>query len=771
MAMIFTRKTLKLLNYRLKCLGLSSSGPKRRIQSTANGEAPSVEVNFSNGRNMSFSSGRLARFANGTAVCQMGDTAVMVTAVAKSKPNPGQGFMPLVVDYRLKNAASGRIPMNFMRRELGPSEKEILSARLIDRSLRPLFHKDYRTETQLVCNMLAMDAVHSPDVLAINAASMALSLSDIPWNGPIGAVRVGLCNGEVVINPTRRELQSSQLDLVVSATKQNLVVMLEGKGNVVLQQDLLKAIKQGTREAQFIIHEIERLQKAYGRQKREVESAAEVDPDLEQAVKSMCEMRLREIFQDSQHDKISRDNAVNEVRSNVIDKVWSSFPDTEPSQIGELFNQASRSIFRELIFERGLRCDGREYDQLRNISCQVDMYKPLHGSALFQRGQTQVFCTVSLDSPESAMKLDSLAALESGGLKAKNFMLHYEFPPYATGEVGRIGPVGRRELGHGALAERSLLPTLPNDYPFTVRLTSEVLESNGSSSMASVCGGSLALMDAGVPVSAPAAGVAIGLVTKFENEDTKHLQDYRILTDILGIEDYMGDMDMKVAGTRKGFTAIQADLKIPGIPLKVVMESLQKATDAKSKILDIMSEAIREPRKYPKESWPVSETLTVEPHQRAQLIGPSGLHMKRIYLETGTTLTAADETQFNVFAPSQAAMDEAKELIEGYMVKERVPDLEFGGIYSAKITELRDTGVMVILYPSMPPALLHNSQLDQRKIAHPSALNLEVGQEIQVKYFGRDPVSGFMRLSRKVLQGPASAIPRSLNKSAGESGT
>lgn len=407
---------------------------------------------------------------------------------------------------------------------------------------------------------------------------------------------VGLCDGEVLINPTRRELQSSQLDLVVSATKQNLVVMLEGKGNVVLMQDLLKAIKQGTREAQFIIHEIERLQKSYGRTKRVVEELPETDPELEQAVKSMCEMRLREIFQDAQHDKISRDTAVNEVRANVIDKVWSSYPDTDPGLIGEEFNKTCRQIFRDLIFESNRRCDGRDYDSLRNISCQVDMYKPLHGSALFQRGQTQVFCTVSLDSPESAMKLDSLQALESGGLKAKNFMLHYEFPPYATGEVGRIGPLGRRELGHGALAERSLLPTLPHDYPFTVRLTSEVLESNGSSSMASVCGGSLALMDAGVPVSAPAAGVAIGLVTRYENNDTKHMQDYRILTDILGIEDYMGDMDMKVAGTRKGFTAIQADLKIPGIPLKLVMESLQKATDAKSKILDIMADTIREPR-------------------------------------------------------------------------------------------------------------------------------------------------------------------------------
>ncbi|XP_014094540.3 polyribonucleotide nucleotidyltransferase 1, mitochondrial [Bactrocera oleae] len=761
--LVFPQRCLKLLKLQLR---YGTTNGLRYIQSGTN-DCPSVEVKFSNGRNMTISSGKFARFANGTSVCQMGDTAVMVTAVAKPKQAPGASFMPLVVDYRLKSAASGRIPMNFMRRELGPSEKEILSARLIDRSLRPLFPADFRTETQLVCNMLSMDAVYSPDVLAINSASVALSLSDIPWNGPIGAVRVGLCDDEVIINPTRRELQTSQLDLVVSATKQNLVVMLEGKGNIVLMQDVLKAIKQGTREAQFIINDIERLQKAYGRKKRAVDAVPVVDNEISEAVKSMSEMRLREIFQDATHDKISRDNAVNEVRTNVIDKVWSSYPDTEPALIGEEFNKICKSIFRNLIFEENKRCDGRDYDSLRNISCQVDLYKPLHGSALFQRGQTQVFCTVALDSHDSAMKLDAVAALDSG-LKAKNFMLHYEFPPYATGEVGRIGPIGRRELGHGSLAERGIVPTLPHDYPFTVRLTSEVLESNGSSSMASVCGGSMALMDAGVPVTAPAAGVAIGLVTKYENNDTKHMSDYRILTDILGIEDYMGDMDMKVAGTRKGFTAIQADLKIPGIPLKIVMEALQKATDAKGRILDIMGAVIREHRKYPKECWPVTERITIEPHQRGQLIGPGGINLKRIYLETGATLTAEDETSYSIFAPSQAAMDEAKEHIDALLVKERIPDLEFGGIYAAKITEIRDTGVLVILYPSMPPALLHNSQLDQRKIAHPSVLGLEVGQEIQVKYFGRDPVSGFMRLSRKVLQGATSSIPRSHNKATEE---
>uniref|UniRef100_A0A1A9W827 polyribonucleotide nucleotidyltransferase n=1 Tax=Glossina brevipalpis TaxID=37001 RepID=A0A1A9W827_9MUSC len=760
--MHFRRKYLNLLNYRLhKTINL------QHYRLLTSDENPQVEINFSNGRTLNISVGRYARFANATAVCEMGDTAVMVTAVAKSKPQAGVNFMPLVVDYRLKNAASGRIPMNFMRRELGPSEKEILSARLIDRSVRPLFPLDYRTETQLVCNILAMDSVYSPDVLAINAASAALSLSDIPWNGPIGAVRLGLCDGEIIINPTRRELQSSQLDLVVSATKHNLVVMLEGKGNMILQQDLLKAIKQGTREVYHIVQELDQLRRSFGKEKRPIESSNnnQMSVDVTEAVRSMSEMRLREIFQDSNHDKLSRDQAVNEVRSDVVDKVWSSYPNIEPMLITEEFNSFCKTTFRNLLFEINKRCDGRDFHDLRKIQCQVDLYKPLHGSSLFQRGQTQVFCTVALDSQESAMKLDSVTALESG-VKAKNFLLHYEFPPYATGEVGRIGPVGRRELGHGALAEKALLPTLPSDFPFTVRLTSEVLESNGSSSMATVCAGSMALMDAGVPVCSPTAGVAIGLVTKCENNDTKHLEDYRILTDILGIEDYMGDMDMKVAGTRKGFTAIQADLKIPGIPLKIVMESLQKATDAKAKILDIMSEIIREPRKFKKDCWPVTERLTIEPNQRLQLIGPSGINLKKLYLETGATVTAVDETNFTLFAPSQIAMDETKEIIENLLVaKERIPDLDFGGIYTAKITEIRDTGVMVTLYPSMPPALLHNSQLDQRKVAHPSALGLEVGQEIQVKYFGRDPVSGFMRLSRKVLQ-PVTGIVHSLQKSS-----
>lgn len=613
--------------------------------------------------------------------------------------------------------------------------------------------------------------MNKPDVNAINAASAALHLSDIPWNGPIGAVRIGIekHEGTLITNPTRRELQQSPLDLIVAATKQNLVVMLEGRGDVVLIQDLLKAIKQGTREAQIIIEKIEKMRKElkHLKPKRVVQvdtgKKLELTEEVIEAIKTMSSLRIKEIFRDGNHDKMSRDNMVNDLRQEIVEHVWSSFPDHDVNQITDSLNKHIIEMFREIILQENLRCDGRNFEDLRKISCQVDLFNPLHGSSLFTRGQTQVLCSVTLDSKQSAIKLDSLAALDSG-VKEKNFFLHYEFPPYATGEIGRIGIVNRRELGHGALAEKGLVPIIPTDYPFTIRLNSEVLESNGSSSMATVCAGSMALMDAGVPILAPAAGVAMGLVTTFKDEDSKHIKDYRILTDQLGIEDYMGDMDMKVAGTKKGFTSIQTDIKIPGLPLKIVNEAVQKAHDAKNRIIDIMNDCINAPRLGKKDSWPVSETMIVDPVKRSKIIGPGGLHVKQIFLQTGVQLNQIDEGSFELFAPSKSAMEEAKEFIDKLLAKERVPELDFGGIYTARIVELRDIGVMVTLYPSMPPALLHNSQLDQRKVAHPSALGLTVGQEIPVKYFGRDPVSGLMRLSRKVLQSPASAIVRNLDR-------
>jgi len=396
-------------------------------------------------------------------------------------------------------------------------------------------------------------------------------------------------------------------------------------------------------------------------------------------------------------------------------------------------------------------------DDLRKIECKVDLYEPLHGSALFQRGQSQVLCTVSFDSLEFAAKIDPISKILSG-IKEKNFMLHYEFPPYAVNEISTGGRwVGRRELGHGALAEKSLRPVIPKEFPFTIRLTSEVLESNGSTSMASVCGGTLALLDASVPISASVAGVAIGLMTRRSKDDPSKIDDYRVLTDILGIEDYMGDMDLKIAGTAKGFTAMQMDLKIAGIPLKILMDSLDASVKGKNRILSIMGECMAEPRATMKENGPVSEKLTIPVQKRAKFVGVGGCNLRRVENETGISISQIDETTYTMFAPNKSAIDEAKEMIGEFLKDDAERHLEFGAVFKAKIVEIRDKGVMITLYPEMAPVLLPNLQLDQRRITHPSALGLEVGQEITVKYFGRDPASGAMRLSRRALQMTAPA--------------
>ncbi|XP_066851548.1 polyribonucleotide nucleotidyltransferase 1, mitochondrial [Anser cygnoides] len=723
------------------------------------GRAVAVEVG---GRKMELSSGKLARFADGSAVVQLGDTAVMVTAVSKTKPSASQ-FMPLVVDYRQKAAAAGRIPTNYLRRELGTTDKEILTSRVIDRSIRPLFPVGYFYDTQILCNLLAVDGVNDPDILAINGASAALALSDIPWNGPIGAVRVGLIDGETVINPTRKQMSSSILNLVVAGAPQNQVVMLEATAENILQQDFCHAIKVGVKHTQHIIQGIQQLVKEQGVVKRTVQKLFVAPEEIVECAKKLAFNKIYAVFTDSSHDKISRDEAINKIRLETEEQLKEKFPEAEPYEIMESFNVVSKDIFRNLILNEYRRCDGRDLTSLRDIKCEVNMFKMLHGSALFQRGQTQVLCTVTFDSIESSVKSDLISTAVSG-VKDKNFMLHmmsFIFPPYATNEIGKVTGVNRRELGHGALAERALKPIIPQDFPFTIRVTSEVLESNGSSSMASACGGSLALMDAGVPVSSAVAGVAVGLVTKYSPEKGD-LEDYRLLTDILGIEDYYGDMDFKMAGTNKGITALQVDLKLPGIPIKIVMEAIQQGTAAKREILQIMNQTLAKPRPNRKENGPVVETIHVPLSKRLRFMGPGAYNLKKLQAQTGVTLSQLDEETYSVFAPTPSAMHEAREFIREICKDDQEVNLEFGAVYTATITEIRDSGVMIKLYPNMTPVLLHNSQLDQRKIKHPSALGLEVGQEIQVKYFGRDPTDGRMRLSRKILQSPATTVLKTL---------
>ncbi|XP_062257575.1 polyribonucleotide nucleotidyltransferase 1, mitochondrial [Platichthys flesus] len=713
-------------------------------------------------KKLEISTGKFARFADGSAVVQLGDTSVMATAVSKTKPSPSQ-FMPLVVDYRQKAAAAGRIPTNHLRRELGTTDNEILTSRLIDRSIRPLFPSCYFYDTQILCNLLAVDGVNDPDVLAINAASAALALSDIPWNGPIGAVRMGMVDGQLLINPTRAEMTSSSLNLILAGGPSSQVVMIEASAENVLQQDFCHAVKVGVKHTQQIIHTIQQLAREQRVTKRTPVKVFSTPADMVEHVRQSAKERIYAVFTDSKHDKISRDEAINKVRLDTEEDLKAKFPQAEQFEVIDSFNVVSKEVFRNLVLNEYRRCDGRELTALRNISCDVDLFKPLHGSALFQRGQTQVLCSVTFDSLESTVKADIITTALSG-IKDKNFMLHYEFPPYATNEIGKVGGTNRRALGHGALAEKALRPVIPKDFPFTIRVTAEVLESNGSSSMASACAGSLALMDAGVPISSAVAGVAIGLISKANAEKPTEIQDYRLLTDILGIEDYLGDMDFKLAGTNKGITALQADVKIAGLPLKLVMEAIQQATVAKREILGIMNKSIVKPRETRKENGPVIETVRVPVSRRARFVGPGGYNLRRLQAQTGVTISQVDEETFSVFAPSPGAMNEAQDFIGEICKDDQEQQLEFGAIYTGTITEIRDIGVMVKLYPNMSAVLLHNSQLDHKRIKHPSALGLDVGQQIQVKYFGRDPTDGRMRLSRKVLQSPAATIVKTLSE-------
>ena len=716
---------------------------------------------------LQLSFGKLARFADGSCVSSIGGTSVLVTAVSKKSNSyhdsasstqaiAPAAFVPLTVDYRQKAAAAGRIPTNHLRRELGPTENEILTSRVIDRSLRPLFPKGYGSETQIICNLLSTDGVHDPVVVALNGASAALSLSDIPWNGPIGASRVGYSNsiingsGGFVLNPTRKELKTiseengKSLNLLVSGDKHGMVVMLEADSGCLDRALFFDGIKFGLESASSIAKYIHSESEAKEITKRPNPYASSLpneqvfDHPFYQAYSLMellCEQKLRKVYEDINHDKTSRDNAAFALRDSAIAQIRSKNQfSSDPSYLYDAFTQISRKILSSLALDENIRVDGRNIDEVRPITCHVDTHPPLHGSAIFQRGQTQVFCTVSLDSLEStAMKVDPVSTL-MGGAKEKNFFLHYEFPPYATNEIGRSGAAsGRRELGHGALAEKGLRAVVPKDHPFTIRLTSEVLESNGSSSMASICGGSLALLDAGVPLTSPAAGVAMGLVsrptntnhsTAFQKDGNTATEDreYKVLTDILGMEDFLGDMDFKVAGTRQGITALQADIKLPGIPLDIVETALTKGHNAINRILDIMENSRKdknEPR-LNKDNWPVKEIVNVPAHKRGRFIGPGGTNLKRILAETGVQITPESGTEastsWSLFAPNSTALVEAQEIIGKILEEERVPELEFGAIYPSIIREIREKGVMVELHPEMPLVLVPNSQLDAKKV-------------------------------------------------------
>ena len=502
------------------------------------------------------------------------------------------------MDYRQKAAAAGRIPANFLRRELGPSEKEILTSRMIDRSVRPLAARGWGEEVGVTCNLLAVDHLHDPAVLAINATSLGLLMSSLPWLGGVGAVRVGWVSGRPVINPSRRDLATSSLNLVMAGTEGGRCTMMEGDARNVDRSSFLECVQTGLEHCAVIARDIESLAGQYGKTKTVVRLSQQ--NEVIEQVRVLSKGRLRSLFSDTSLDKLSRDRQMFAVRDDVVTSLKSQ-EQIESSKISEAFSKVCKDTVRDMIINENLRVDGRSLTDVRPITCEVDLYSPLHGSALFQRGQTQVLCTVALDSLHAAQKLDPMSVV-TGGLKEKNFLLHYEFPSYATGDV-RSGGAGanRRETGHGALAERAVRQVLREDCDWTVRLTSEVLESNGSSSMATVCGGTLALLDAGIPLTDRVSGVAMGLVTRGD--------EARVLTDIIGMEDFMGDMDFKMAATRSGVCAVQADVKIEGIDYQIIKESIEAGMEANNHILDIMDSCISSPRTS-KVRWRIVESST-----------------------------------------------------------------------------------------------------------------------------------------------------------------
>lgn len=694
---------------------------------------------------MNLSFGKLSKIADGSSVTRMGDTNVMVTAVSKEKLS-SSNFMPLLVDYREKAAAGGRIPTNYFRKDLAPTDREILTSRIIDRSVRNSFPPGYFYETQIACNVLSIDAINNPDILAANAACAALSLSNIPWNGPVGTIRISKFNDEFIINPTTKEILNSEFNLVVTSNESGKVVMLEGSGNQITSKDqILKMVDLAIKENNLIIEAINEIKTNSKVIKRTVDKYLLPTQEQINDAYLITNIRAKEILSKTTLTKQERDTELSALRTEILDRLKASYPEEDSSILSEAYHKSIKMIVAEQIFETGIRPDGRKEDEIRPLYSECSLYKPLHGSALFQRGFTQVLATLTFDSPDTALKLNNYGFPDE--IKEKNFMLHYEFPPYATNDTGRLGVSGRREIGHGSLAERALKPIVPDNLPFVVRLTAEVLESNGSSSMASVCAGSLAMMDAGLDINKHLAGVAIGLV-KHPKKDK-----FKILTDILGFEDYFGEMDFKIAGSKEGITALQLDNKLEdGLEVSFLDKALKRADAARNTLIRHMNHTISQPNKD-KSNLPIIKKLEIPPHKKGTFIGLNGYNLKKMKAEIGVTITQDNENSasFLLFAPNQDALSEAEEFINEKLNEVEEVNLDFGAIYDAKIEEIKEGGVMIKI-KGQPLIYLKNKHLDKKKIKHASSLGLQIGDEIQVKYFGRDPVTGEVRISRKVLQ-------------------
>src|SRR5712675_2652666 len=678
--------------------------------------------------------GKLAKQADGAVSVQLGDTIVVVAAVAANKAKPGQEFFPLTVDYREKAAAAGKFPGGYFKREGRPTEKEILTSRLIDRPVRPLFPKGWYNEVQVQSIVLSADGENDPDMLALVGASAALMVSDIPWAGPLGACRVGRIGGQFLANPTHAQMLESDLDVVYVGNETDLV-MFEGSGKEISEADFNAALKFGHEAIQPTILAQKELAARAGKAKRQIKLNIVPEEILNEA-KSLAGDRIVNAL--LTHGKLARESAVAALTDEIGKKLVEKFGEEKVTEfvLKDAFYYIQKESVRELLMNQDKRLDGRDLNTVRPIHSEVSILPRAHGSALFQRGETQAVTLCTLGTGEDAQEFDSY----TGGASEKKFILHYNFPNFSVGETGRISGPGRREIGHGALAERSLEAMVPlATYPYSVRITSEIMESNGSTSMASVCGGSLALMDAGVPMARPVAGISIGLCTEHDDKDA--ISRYKLMTDIIGWEDAFCDMDCKIAGTEKGITGFQLDLKLRGVPLSLMAEAVEKARVARLHILAEMAKTLGESRKELSKYAPRIETLKINPEKIGALIGPGGKNIKKLVEESGCEINIEDDGTVNIFSVSEEGMKIARDAIVGMTA-----EAEIGKIYRGKVVTIKDFGAFVEFLPGKD-GLVHISELANFRVKQTEDI-VKMGDEIWVKCLGVDE-KGRVRLSRK----------------------
>jgi len=682
------------------------------------------------GKELTIETGRMAKQADGSVVVRYGDTMVLVTAVASSSVRPGIDFMPLTVDYLEKTSAAGKIPGGYFKREGRMTEVEVLTSRLIDRPSRPLFPKGWRFDSQVIAMVVSTDRENPSDVLAMTGASCALHLSDIPWAGPYAGVRVGRVGGELIINPTFAQRATSDLDLIVAASR-DAIVMVEGGGAEVSEDAIIDALMFAHKAAQPLIDLQDKLRAAVGKPKREFVPPAK-DPVIVERVAGIASDKIAAAM--AIREKHARYAALDAAGSETLAALTTDYPERLP-EVKEAFESAKKKNLRELVLSTGKRIDGRAPAEIRTITCEAGILPRTHGSALFTRGETQALVTTTLGTSQDTQHIEGIIADFE-----KTFLLHYNFPPFSTGEVKPLRGASRRETGHGHLAERAISRVLPGakDFPYTIRIVSEILESNGSSSMASVCGGILSLMDAGVPIKTPVAGIAMGLIKEGER--------VAVLSDILGDEDHLGDMDFKICGSKTGVTAVQMDIKIQGLTREILETALRQAREGRLFILGKMAEALAAPRDDLSKYAPRITTLQVKPDQIREIIGPGGKTIRGITAQTGVAIEVEDDGTVHIASPDGIAVKKAIDIIKGLTTEPEV-----GEFYMGVVRRLAEFGAFVEILPGTD-GLVHISELDEKRVRAVQDVCKE-GDEMLVKVIGIDRATGKIRLSRREAMG------------------